>query len=336
MSSTDDKTTTIYDVAKLAGVSPSTVTRALNNNVSVNEKSKEKVLQAAKELGYSKTNRTIKKDNVLKTIGLIVPDISNPFFPILIKGIEKVAKVHGYHIIVCDSENDLEIEKKHLQDFLDKDVSGIICTPVPGTNPFFSELIEDKFPLVILDRTIPVKGINFVTSDNREGLYQATKYLLDLGHKNILYIGGSRDAYPENDRFFGFKRAMDEVKNPIQNKLVIYCNYDWDKAYHEIRKFLSDKIPFTAVLATNDMMAYGVKKALEENNLRVPQDISIIGYDDIPFSSLIGLTTIAQPGYEMGRNAMILLIDLINGRMDKPQEIILNANIVIRESCKRR
>jgi len=329
----------IKDIAKKAGVSPSTVSRVLNNNPTVKPEIQRRVEDVLKELNYQREKSNyFRKSKKTQIIGLIIPDLLNPWFPLMIKGIENVAKIHGYSIILCDSENDPEIEKKHIINLLDKRVEGLIFIPSPGYNDLIIDLVNQDFPLVFLDRIINCDDINCVTSANEEGAYQATKYLLSLGHKDIVYISGPKFISTEIDRFKGFQKAIEESSSKgivLKEDLILQGEYNWDIANREVSKIIESGAKFTAIFASNDIMAFGAKQAIENVGLKIPDDISIIGFDDIPFSATISLTTISQQAFEMGKNAMLLSIDLIKKRITPPQKIILNTSIVIRSSCKK-
>lgn len=330
------KSVTIHDVAKRAGVSLSTVSRVLNDYISVNPQTREKVEAAIRELNYDKTRtESPKQTQETKTVGLIIPDILNPFFPLLVKAIEQVSKIHGYSLILCDSENNPELEHQHINTLCERDVGGLIVIPSSEAT-HVEQLVSKKLPFVFLDRFIEMDGASYVISDNEEGAYQAVKYLLKLGHRRIVNLTGPRDLSTEQARIKGYQRALSEEGIQCDDELCITGNYDVDNAYQAVIKLLQKHTEFTAIFATNDMMAFGAEKALKEHGLKIPDDISLVGYDDILFSSIISLTSVAQPTYEMGKNAMVLLLDLINERITMPQHIVLRPSMIIRGSCKRR
>lgn len=330
------KSPTIHDVAKHAGVSLSTVSRVLNTPESVSPQTREKVEAAINKLNYEKLRTdSLKQPQETKIIGLIIPDLLNPFFPLLIKGIEQVAKIHNYSLILCDSENDDALEQQHINTLCDKGVDGIIVIPSLGTT-HVEKLMKKGVPFVFLDRFIDLEGASYVASDNEEGAYQAVKYLLKLGHRRIIIVTGPRDLSTEQARIEGVRRALSEEGITCDDELWVVGNYRTEDACQAILAILQKHNKFTAIFATNDMMAFGAKQALEEHGLKIPDDISLVGYDDILFSSIISLTSVSQPAYEMGRNAMVLLLDLIHERVTTPQHIVLRPSMVIRGSCKRR
>jgi LacI family transcriptional regulator len=323
------------DVAEQANVSVATVSRVINNDNSVSDYNRQAVLDAIDALNYElKTTPYGRRTN---RIGLVLPDITNPYFPMLMQGITTVSRVHDTDLILCNADQDFEVEQYYFEELLRTKVDGIIYIPFfESLDPLVSDLIEDRFPLVFLDREVHLENICAVTSNNEEGAYQAVTYLLNLGHRDILFISGPPHFSTSIARRNGFQRGLKEFGLELQTDLILYGNTTQDSAYHEMRNFLKKRnAPITAVFASNDLMAFGAWQALEDEGYRIPEDVSIIGYDDIPSASLMSLTTIAQPGYEIGRNAFILLLDLINKRREPPYKIVLRDSLIIRKSCQR-
>ncbi len=330
------KAITIKDVADKARVSIATVSRVLNNKPSVRPHIRKAVEDAISELNYEFRPSGAEQSNKATRIGLIVPDITNPYFPLLIKGISNIGKIQNAEIILCNSDRDLEMEKHHVQTLIENGAEGIIYIPfAEAIDSLLIDLVEGKFPIVFLDRELERNDICTVASDNEEGAYQATTYLLKLGHRNIVFISGPSFWSTSVTRFAGFRKGLDEIGIPLRNELILYGDATEQSASNEVQKLLDNEIEFSAVFASNDLMAFGAWKALEEAGLRVPDDVSVIGYDDIRFSEYISLSTIAQPSYEVGRNALMLLMDLIHQRREPPQRILLRDSLIIRKSCRR-
>jgi DNA-binding LacI/PurR family transcriptional regulator len=227
-------------------------------------------------------------------------------------------------------------ESTHVRTLLEKGIAGLIFIPAPGTNPVIEGLIDGNYPLVFLDRRIDRDGINYVTSANEEGAYNAVRYLITLGHSEIVFIGGQDYLSTQKERFSGYRRALEEVNIPLDGGLVLVGHHSLDRSHGAVRDLIRSGKRFSAIFATSDMMAFGAKQAVQDAGMKIPGDVSIIGFDDIPFSSAISLTTVSQPAYEMGKNAMLLLIDLINRRVRTPRRIVLRTSMVIRESCGKR
>ena len=322
------------DVAELANVSVATVSRVINNDFSVGEQNRLAVLDAIETLRYEL--RSTPQGKKETQIGLVIPDITNPYFPLLIKGITSAARVHDVDLVLCNADSDFETEQYYFEELLRKKVDGIIYIPFQeAVDPLVTDLIKDRYPIVFLDREVQFEDICSVTSNNEEGAFQAVTYLLNLGHRDILFVSGPPHFSTTISRRHGFERGLKAFGLEFRDELAIFADTTQENAYREMRRFLKKQQPITAVFATNDLMAFGVWQALQDQGLRIPEDVSVVGYDDIPFSAFISLTTIAQPSFEIGRNAFILLMDLINKRREPPHKIVLRDSLIIRKSCQR-
>lgn len=329
---------TIKDIAKRARVSVGTVSNVLNSTATVREDTKNRVLQAIKELNYepSRIARSLASRKT-KTLGFIIPDIANPFFPEMARGAEDYAVRKGYHVYLCNSDNDPKKEIEYVRDLTGRWVDGIIIVTSDSTTEQISELRRISTPLVAADREIEDLETDTVIASNMKGAYEATRYLLELGHRNIAFICGPPITKTAQKRHEGYKKALDEtgLYNP---RLVSYGSYDMDTGIIMTKKLLKDELTLTAVFAGNDMIALGVIRAIEEEGLSVPEDISVIGFDDIYISALIKprLTTVRQPIYEVGKEAATILIDRIEGKLP-PDRIkkVLPCEFVIRDSVRK-
>jgi DNA-binding LacI/PurR family transcriptional regulator len=174
-----------------------------------------------------------------------------------------------------------------------------------------------------------------VTSNNEEGAYQAITYLLSLGHRDVVFLSGPAHLSTSVARLAGYRNGLAEFGVAEAQERIVLSDTTLEGGYRETMRLVASRVPFTAIFASNDLMAFGAWKALEESGLRVPDDVSIIGYDDIPFAEYVNMTTIAQPSYELGRNALMLLMDLIKGLRRPPQKILLRDSLIIRRSCRR-
>ena len=328
--------TTMRDVAEAAGVSVSTVSRVLGGDASVDDQIRAKVTRLAEKLKYER-RRPREDDLASHLVSLIVPNVTNPFYSVLIRGVERVARVHGYSLVLYDSEETLGTENRNVETFMERRTRGLIhISSATAISPLVSELVQDRFPLVLLDRTPDVPGASVVRVDNEEGAYQATKYLLRLGHTRIVYIAGTRTSSTDRDRFKGYVRALDEEGIAVDEKLVVSGEYSLEKTYEAMKSITQAGVDFSAIFSSNDLMAFGARQALEELNLKIPDDKSIVGFDDINLANTIGLTVISQPIVELGQSAMTLLLDLIEHRVSPPQVIVHRPSLVIRNSCRRR
>lgn len=332
------KAVTIKEVADRAKVSVATVSRVLNNSIQVKGHLKRSVDQAIQELGYQYQPPAAagRKAREPARIGIVLPNIGNPYFSLLIAGISNSAVVSGAEILLFNSDENIETETRHFTRIAHSNVQGVIYIPfAKKVDSFVFELMEKKFPLVFLDRELENGETCFVGSNNVEGAYQATTYLLDLGHRDIVFISGPLHLSTSTARFEGYSRGLAEFGLKVRKELVLYGDTTYEGGLREMKKFLSQKVKFSAVFGSDDRMATGARRAVVEAGLTVPEDVSIIGYDNIPFSEYMELTTIAQPSYELGRNALILLMELIEHRRRPPQRILLRDSLIIRKSCRK-
>jgi len=327
------------DVAKLAEVSKATVSKVFNNDESISQATRNKVLEAAKKFDYRpslipgalKTRKT-------KAIGLILPNVMNPFFPGIIKGVEDVAVESGYMVIFCNSDERLKKEALYFQMFEDRWVDGIIISGVTGKSreekEYIQRLHKKGIPVVFIDREIESYFTSVVMIDNGGAAFKGTEHCLDLGHKRIGFISASLDIKIFTDRFKGYQKALEENGIEFDQSLVIEGNQTIQSGKEATKQLLSLDDPPTAIFAVNDLIAIGVLKEIQERGLKVPEDISVIGFDDIPLASLVNpaLTTIAQPIYEIGREAVNLLIKNIEKKGLTKSKIILDTKLIVRES----
>ena len=330
------KAVTIHDIAQRANVSVATVSNVLNNKETVDSAIRQTVLEIAQQLNYrSPIKRSRSAERLNKMVAMISADVADAVMNLIFKGAENSARIHGYTSILCDSENSSELEQEHIGNLLSKGIDGLLIIPSGEEIQQVERLCRNGYPLVIVDRKICCPQASYVISDNLSGAYQATKYLLSLGHTRILYLAGRRKISTEVERFEGYQNALREQGIALDNDLVVRGEFDWSVAYEKVDEALRRGIRFTAIFAANDPMAFAAKEALEKNGLRMSDDISIVGYNDILDASAISLTTVAIDPLEMGKNAVLLLFDLINKRRTAPQEIILHPRLVIRNSCRR-
>ena len=327
----------IKDVANKANVSIATVSRVLNNKPDVKDETKQKVLHIVKELGYQPNNNA--RGLVLNktfTLGLIIPDIQNPFFPEIARGVEDCARRQGYSIIMCNTDNDKLEEKKAIQLMLSKQVDGLIVLLSMENRNILQELISKKIPVVQIDRIIDTDEAVSITVDNIQSAYQATSYLIGLGHQKICHITGSLNTKNAMDRIEGYRIALKQHGLIVSNELILEGDYEKVIDYQKLNGILRSKDRPTAIFAANDLMAIKLYKIIKETELMIPDDISIIGHDNINISSLVspGLTTMNQPKYKMGKLASEFLIKEIENKPYRKKHILLNTNLIIRSSAK--
>ena len=336
------KTITIYDVARQAGVSPSTVSRVMNSPEIVASDTCQKVMQVMKELSYIPNMIAASMPrNRMNYIGLIIPDVTNIFFSNIIRGIQDVCEKHGYNVLVVNSDDSQEKEGRYLKLLYSRRVDGVIMTVAGYREEKYSEeelSLMKKMHMVLIDREINGLATPIIKVDNFAGAYSAVRYLLSMGHKRIMYIAGIEGTKTNQERRKGYLAAL--KKAHINWKKELVADFRLDTAYQKIMHYWpqlknSNQLP-TAIFAANDLMAIGVLKAFAQLKIQVPEDVSIIGFDNIPFSDCTypPLTTIDQPTYLMGQKAVETLLKLID-KKDIKKSIELKTELIERGSVSR-
>lgn len=274
-------------------------------------------------------------------VGLILPDITNPFFPGIARGAEDKANEAGYSIIFCNTDDKLEVEEKYIETLTKKMVDGIIIAHSSNSEKMSEILEKCKFPLILIDRDFYSENIRGkVLVNNFEGSYDGVKYLINKGYKNIAYLSGSLKTNTARDRLEGYKKALSDNGISINNNLIKYGKYkiDWGKT--GVDELLKENEKFDAIFCGNDLIAIGAIKELKLKGYRIPDDIGVMGFDDIYLAGLIEppLTTIRQPNYQMGYMAMELLIENLknagknNSYNNEVKTITLKTEIIERNS----
>ena len=335
-------TNTIKDVARLAQVSVGTASMALNGKHGVNEETREKVLEAARKLNY-KPNPYARYLSSKKTnlIGLVVTDITNPFFGVLIDLIQKGLDKYGYDVMLGISRGSITEEKRITQKFIDMQVDGVIAVPSHNPAPdtlHYIDLQKAKIPVCFITSYYPGINAPCVMTDLSDGAYQLTKYLLQNGHRQIIYIVGDLSVPVSNLRVEGYLSAYRDLDLACQSDWIFSTDVTLEAAYSTTELVLQKFQP-DAIITINDFMVMGVLKCLKEHDLCVPQDISVAGYDDIIYSSILetSLTTVRQPLEQICRRTISMLLK----QLDSPDEtdviiekILLKPDLIIRSSSK--
>ncbi|RKD29475.1 LacI family DNA-binding transcriptional regulator [Thermohalobacter berrensis] len=333
---------TIDDIAKAAGVSSATVSRVLNNSGYVKDETREKVLKAIKELNYtpSAIARSLSKKKT-NTIGVVVPEINNPFFGEIIKGISEVADEHNFNLILCNTDEDIKKELRALKLLKEQRIEGILITPTSTDSDYSSEYlwtIENLgIPVVLIDGHVKYSNFNGVFVDHIKGAYDAVKTLIDEGHEKIAIITGRMNSRPARERLAGYKKALKLHNIPIKEEYIFYGDYTHEKAYEITKKILEMKDRPTAIFVSSNMMVLGCIKAFSENNIEIPKDMAIIGFDKVEVLNIIGMNIsfINGPTIEMGKIAMKMLIDILNNSQATDTKTInLSPQLVLKGSEK--
>ncbi|MCX7720053.1 MAG: substrate-binding domain-containing protein [Dictyoglomus thermophilum] len=332
---------TIKDVAKKAGVSVMTVSRVINGSKNVKESTREKVLRTIEELGYvpNSVARSLILNKTL-TIGLVISDITNPFFTTIARGVEDTAISKHFTVILCNTDEDPEKEMMYAEVLARSKVDGVIYASASGKKAPLKSLFLKKIPIVLIDRTIEgVNDLDIVRGDSVLGAYLLTKHLIDLGHRRIGIIVGSHFISTARDRVEGYKKALNEANIPIDESLIkINENSKFSKedGYRLTKELLNLENPPTAIFGGNNLMAVGALLAIRERGLEIPEDISLVSFDDIESLSEVYpfLTVVKQPAYTMGVIATEILIRRIENRdkIKEKREILLTPELIIRKS----
>jgi len=324
---------TLKMVAEKAGVSVNTASRAINNKSDINEKTKKRVLKVAQELGYVQNATAVAlRTKKTRTLGVVIADNRNPFYAEVLNGMEEAAREKNYHIILANTQRDYKKEEEAINLLLAKRVDGLLITPVQDRDDDIKKLIEANIPFVVVGRDFENIEVDAVYNDEIKGGFLATEYLIKKGHKRIALIDGFLYKSPAKGRLEGYKKALNKYRIPLDDLLISVGDINMEDGYERTKQMLEKNIDFTAIFAYNDMMAFGSMQAIKEKGLRIPEDIGLVGYDDIPFSSLISpsLTTIRLKKQDLGIESVELLLSRINGSREKMKKIMLNVELIVR------
>lgn len=307
------KSTTISELAKELGVSVSTVSRALNGKSVVKEDTRQMVLEAAEKYCYvpNEIARSLKKSST-KTMAVVLPDISETFFGTIVKEIDRVVSGQGYMLILADTHENADNEKKYLDMLYTRRVDALVLATVDCSGSTVRRFMESGAPVVFIDNVPDFQELDAVTIDNRQASRMAVECLAAHGHRRIAVIAGSEKETTGVDRLAGYEEAMAERNIPVDRKLVAYGNYKWESGYLQMKRLLAlrKENPFSAVYAISEKMTYGAMRAIAESGLRVPEDISVVGFDihQVGMEPRQKITSVRQPEVEIGRRVGELLL----------------------------
>lgn len=324
------------DVAKRAGVSPSTVSHVLNGTRRVSPSTREKVLWSVRELEYQpnllakglKTHRTF-------TIGLLISDIQNPFFTAIVRGVEDVALSRGYHIFLCNTDEDPYRGEEYVVELLKKQVDGLVLASAVPRHDHAQDQGEE-LPVVFVDREVKGIGVGAFRVNNRLGMRLVAEHLVRLGHERIGLISGPLETTSGLERYEGLWLVLKELGAPLEKSLVRFGDYHTSSGRRGTSELLKLPVPPTALVVANNQMTLGALLAIQEAGVKIPDDISIVGFDDPEWAPIANppLTAIAQPMYELGARAARALLDKIEGGRDGQwsSRELLEPSLVIRDS----
>ena len=328
---------TIGDVAKRAGVSTVTVSRVINGASNVSIPTREKVERAIKELHYvpSVAARSLRSRRT-QALALLVPDITNPFWTTVARGVEDAAQNGGYSLLLCNTDENAAKQQHYIDVMISQRVDGIIIAPCHSDATKLKRLRDRSIPTVVIDRRVEGWQVDTVISDSISGARALVKYLIGLGHQRIAVLSGPKHTASAEDRIIGYRLALTETGIPFNKKLIYRGEFKVSSGMAMTEQLLDLNPRPTAIFATNNSIAMGAIDAMNQHGLNIPQDMALVCFDDIPYLShmLPFLTVVAQPVYELGMQAARLLLCRLDGQVDAlTNQIILQTSLIIRYSC---
>ncbi len=327
---------TVKEVAEHAGVSTATVSRALSGSASVREPLRSRVLEAARSLSY-RPNRAARDLRVRssRAVGVLIPDIENPFFTSVVCGIEDVLRKTDYSLLLANYNEDPDQEDRRLELFRAEGIRGLIFAASRTPSRLYAELGKAGIALVAVSRDLPRLRVDEVTVANREGAHAATAHLIRLGHQRIGIINGPLVFATARGRQGGYEEALQEAGVALDENLVVHCAFNQAAGYSAMQQLLGSACPPTAVFAGSNLLTLGALQAIHERDLDIPGQIAIIGFDDMPWAISLRppLTAVAQPSFDVGRTAAELVLARIREPALPRRQVVLETRLVIRSSC---
>lgn len=331
---------TINDIAKEAKVSHATISRVLNNSGYVKDETRKRVQKIMKELNYtpSAIARSLSRSKT-NTIGVIIPDINNPFFGEIIKGITQIADEHNLNIILCDSDDDKDKELKAINVLKQQRIQGLLITTTIykdlSNRENLNALKNLGIPIILIDGHVECLDFSGVFIDHIKGAYDATATLIEAGHTKIAIITGDMNSRPAKERLLGYDKALEANNIPVQNEYIFYGDYKYETAYEITKQILKMNNRPTAIFVTSNTMILGCIKAFYEEKIDVPRDMAIIGFDKLDMLNIIGMNIsfINGPSMELGRTGMKMLLENLNNKQESEvKRITIIPEIVLRGS----
>lgn len=326
---------TIVDIARNTGVSKASVSRALNGKTGVRERTRKKILEEAKNAGYLPNSLARGLvSNRTKTIGLVIPDITNPFFPEVARGIEEISREYGYNLILCNSNWDEAQERNCLESLFQNRIEGLIIEPCSKSNVSYIE--KSGVPTVYLNTKVKTGDNNIISLDNVRAAYIATEYLILCGYNQIAFVGGNSKSYSNIGRLKGYKDALNEYGLKRVSSFVNSGGFDITSGYEIAKRlFTSGRSP-DAVFCANDIIALGVMQYVQEHNIKIPDRVGLIGIDDIYTSDLpqVQLTTVSIPKRLMGEKSFKLLLNKFHGIQPHSEDLVVHPHLVVRKTTR--
>ena len=335
--------TTIYDIAKELNITAATVSRALNNNPKISKATRKLVLETAAKMNYEQNKLALAlKSGKRYNVGVIVPRIDSNFFASIIRGIEEELYPKGYHVIICQTHDQEDLEIGNINSLLNAQVDGILMSISNAkleNNPSFQKLLRKNIPLIFFDRKKDIKGVSSVTIDDFKGAYDATQHLIDQGYKRIAHLSNDRLLLIFKNRYLGYKQAIIDNGLEFDESLVIETQSKVHEGKKTAKILLDMERPPDAIFSSSDFTALGAIQEIRERGLRIPEDISIIGFSNEPFTKFmeLSITSVDQSPTEMGRiTAQVFLEEVNNGKkIQSEKHVVLSPELMIRQSSQR-
>lgn len=332
-----DRPSTIADVAQYAGVSKATVSRVINGNYPVSDILQQRVEEAIAKLGYEPDRAARRlRANLSELIGIIIPDIQNPFFTSVVRGIEDVAYEQHMNVLLCNTDDDPRKQEGYIRIMMAERVAGLILAPSFGFRAdLIQQLVRSGLSVILVDRSVPNLDVDAVLVDNYRGAYLATTHLISLGYQRIGCIVGDLDLSPGRERHQGYLQALEDHGRPIDHDLIGIGHFKIESGFDLAWRMLQQSTPPDALFTASNLITLGAFKAIRESGRKIPHDIAIVGFDDMPWASELysPLTAVSQPTYEVGREAVRLLLRRLNSPAGSGQTVTLQPTLTIRESC---
>lgn len=328
----------LVQVARKAKVSISTVSRTINGTGKISEATQEHIRKVMRELGY-KPNRVARRlrasGGKCNLIGLIIPNIQNPFFADLARGVEDVAYKNNYAVLLCNYDEDFQKQQFYLDVMQAESVDGVILPPLHESDKAILKIVANGFSVVCVDRALTGATIDKVVVDNRRGALEAVEHLLRKGHQRIGIISGPADSSTGRERLDGYKAALTAAEVAIDPELITHGDYKEESGRRLSEQLLSRRNPPTALFVANNLMVIGALETIAARQLRIPKDVALVGFDDIPLAAVFNppLTVVRQPAYEVGRSAAELLLRRIEEPQRPAVSVQLLPELIVRKSC---
>ncbi len=329
----------IKDVAKKAGVSPATVSRVINDKPYVADAVRDRVLDAIRELQYH-PNRVAQRLRAAKShlVGVLLSDIRNPFYTMALEGIEQILSEQGLSVLICNSATRPERENDFITLLLAEEVAGIIISPTREQSDALAKAVKSGVPVVVIDRRMTRPVTDVVLADNQYGARLAVQHFVEQGHRRIAILGGPQYLTSGRERYQGYLQALGEAGLPLDESLIRFGDYQMESGYNLTRDLIAKaELPF-ALFVANNLMTIGALNAIHEAGLNIPNDIAVIGFDDLPWAVSLtpALTTVQQPALQIGIHAAELLINRMAFPSRPARTVVLNTELIVRASALER